>query len=370
MDLRQWLEQLSISDPLERRQALLLQAMLLVIIAACLIGLPLGLLTVAPGASQLLPLVSYPLLLVITGAALWRLRLGRFRPAVMLATSGLILAIGVALIGAGLANSESILLTFAAPIAMAGLLLGRRGLVFAAGLSVAFVLLTGLLEIYAPGMAGFAQPSQAAPLPIVATFILVIVVLCLFLDRFGLSLRDALLATQARERELEQLRAALETTVEERTGSLQQALHDVEQREASLARALADLGDSQAVIRELSAPVIPVLPGVLVAPLIGALDSSRAAVLTEQVLGAIEHEHARFVIFDITGVPLVDTQVAQVLLQTTMAVRLLGAQPLLVGMRPEVAQTLVGLGVDLAMIQTLPNLQEAVAALLPKRTNS
>jgi rsbT co-antagonist protein RsbR len=367
MELQEWFENLPISDPLERRQARLLQIMLLVLIAACLIGLPLGLLTAAPGASPLLPLICYPLLLVTIGAALWMLRRGGFAPAVGLATIGLVLAIGIALVGAGFGSSEIILLTFAAPIVMAGLLLGRRGLALAAGLSVALVLITSLLEIYAPGVAGFLQNPQTPPLSIAATFILVVAVLCLFLDRFGSSLREALATTQAREQELNRLRASLETAVEERTASLQQALRDVEQREASLTQIMADLSSSQAAIRELSAPVIPVLPGVLVAPLVGALDSQRAAILTQQVLEAVERERARYVLFDLTGVPLVDTQVAQVLIQTTSAVRLLGAHTLLAGMRPEVAQTIVGLGVDLAGIQTFSNLQEAVATLLNKQ---
>jgi rsbT co-antagonist protein RsbR len=81
----------------------------------------------------------------------------------------------------------------------------------------------------------------------------------------------------------------------------------------------------------------------------------------------VERERARKVIFDITGVPLVDTRVAQVLLQTAAAVRLLGAQPLLVGIRPEVAQTIISLGLDFEAITTYSNLQEAVEALLPER---
>jgi rsbT co-antagonist protein RsbR len=81
----------------------------------------------------------------------------------------------------------------------------------------------------------------------------------------------------------------------------------------------------------------------------------------------VERERARHVIFDITGVPIVDTHVAQVLIQTTMAVRLLGADTLLVGIRPEVAQTLVALNVDLGGLRTYPNLREAVGALLATR---
>jgi anti-anti-sigma factor len=200
-----------------------------------------------------------------------------------------------------------------------------------------------------------------------ATFALIIVIVSLFLDLFGSSLRDALSTTQAREQELERLRASLEDAVRERTAALQQALEDGEQREARLTQTLEDLNISQATVRELSAPVIPVLPGVLVAPLIGTLDYARATVLTNNVLSMVEQENARSVIFDITGVPVVDTQVAQVLLQAAAAVRLLGAQTMIVGIRPEVAQTLVALHIDLGTVRSYPNLRDAVETLLVER---
>jgi anti-anti-sigma factor len=237
----------------------------------------------------------------------------------------------------------------------------------AAGLSEALVIAIGLLEIFAPSLAGFTPNPTRAITSTIIIFTLIIGVLSLFLDRFGSSLREALTTALAREQELERLRASLETTVAERTASLQQALQDVEQREAQLTKTLEDLGASQEAVRELSAPVLPVLPGVIVAPLIGAIDSDRAAALAENVLGMVERLRARHVIFDITGVPVVDTHVAGLLLQTATAVRLLGAQVLLVGIRPEVAQTIVTLGIDLGTIAAYPRLQEAVVALMELR---
>lgn len=158
------------------------------------------------------------------------------------------------------------------------------------------------------------------------------------------------------------MRDSLEATVNERTAGLQEALRTVEQREAQLQQVLADLQASQATIRELSAPVLPVLPGVLIAPLVGAIDESRATVFVTNVLRAVERERAQQVIFDVTGVPLIDTQVARMILQAADAVRLLGAQVILVGIRPEVAQTVVGLGVALDM-KTYADLQQAIHAL-------
>jgi anti-anti-sigma regulatory factor len=326
--------------------------MLMIVLGGSLIGLALGLLTPTGGLPPLV-LIYYPLLIGTTGVALWLLRRGLFGSAVTLATSGLVLMIGVALIAGGLHDSPVIPLAFAIPTVLAGLLIGRRGLGFAGGLSIALVLIAGLLELFAPDFVGFARNPNRTPLAIIASFVLVFAVLCLFLDRFGNSLRAALAGTQAREHELEYLRAALETTVAERT--------------ASLRRTVEELSASHETIRAIGAPILPVLPGVLVAPLIGALDSARIAALNGTLLDEVARSRASSVILDITGVPVIDTQVAQALLRLAGAIRLLGARVLLVGIRAEVAQTLVTLGIDLAEITTFPNLQEAVAGLQTER---
>jgi anti-anti-sigma regulatory factor len=123
---------------------------------------------------------------------------------------------------------------------------------------------------------------------------------------------------------------------------------------------------SQNTIQELSAPVLPVLPGVLVTPMVGSLDSARATMLTENILANVERLHAQYVIIDVTGVPIIDTQVAQVMLRTATAVQLLWAQVWLVGVRPEVAQTMVALNISLGPRTTHPDLQQAIAALLER----
>ena len=113
-------------------------------------------------------------------------------------------------------------------------------------------------------------------------------------------------------------------------------------------------------IQGLSSPVLPVLDGVLAMPLIGVIDSQRAALLTASLLSAIEQHRATMVLLDVTGVPLIDTQVARVLLQAADAARLLGAEPILVGIRPELAQTIVGLGLDLSSLKTHADLQSSI----------
>jgi len=116
-----------------------------------------------------------------------------------------------------------------------------------------------------------------------------------------------------------------------------------------------------ATLAELSTPLIPISDHVVVMPLIGAIDGERARQVLETLLHGIERSHARVAILDITGVPLVDTQVAKSLITSAQAVRLLGARIVLTGIRPEVAQTLVGLGLDLGDIVTHSTLQSGIA---------
>ncbi|WP_437758240.1 STAS domain-containing protein [Sorangium sp. So ce1389] len=112
---------------------------------------------------------------------------------------------------------------------------------------------------------------------------------------------------------------------------------------------------------ELSAPIVPISQGVLVLPLVGALDAARAQQMMESLLGKVIERQARVAIIDVTGVPHIDTSSANALLQVARAVRLLGAQVVLTGIRPEVAQAIVGLDIDLAGIATRRDLQSGIA---------
>lgn len=123
----------------------------------------------------------------------------------------------------------------------------------------------------------------------------------------------------------------------------------------------------QAALRELSTPVIPIGAGVIALPLIGSIDSNRAQLVLEALLGGVAEQQAHTAILDITGVQVVDTQVANALLRAAQAVKLLGAEVMITGIRPEVAQTLVGLGLDLGAITTLGTLQSGIARALGRR---
>jgi rsbT co-antagonist protein RsbR len=116
-----------------------------------------------------------------------------------------------------------------------------------------------------------------------------------------------------------------------------------------------------AVLIELSTPLIPLSDQVVVMPLIGTMDTRRAQQVIETLLQGIAASRVQIAILDITGVAVVDTQVANALIRAAQSIKLLGAQLVLTGIRPEVAQTLVGLGIDLRGIVTRSSLQSGIA---------
>jgi rsbT co-antagonist protein RsbR len=118
---------------------------------------------------------------------------------------------------------------------------------------------------------------------------------------------------------------------------------------------------------ELSTPVVKLWDGILALPLIGTLDSARTQVVMESLLEAIVQTNSRVAIIDITGVPTVDTVVAQHLLKTVTAARLMGADCIISGVRPQIAQTIVHLGINLLDVTTKATLSDAFA-LAARRT--
>jgi len=141
----------------------------------------------------------------------------------------------------------------------------------------------------------------------------------------------------------------------------------LDQAEQGLAEREQAIEYQRRLIQELSVPIVPIHEGVLVLPLVGAIDSRRATQVMEAALEKIVEFQADMLILDITGVPLVDTGVANYLLQMARAVKLLGAQVILVGIGAEIAQTMVQLGVELRDVTTRSNLQAGIAFALAQQ---
>ncbi|HET6934906.1 MAG TPA: STAS domain-containing protein [Candidatus Angelobacter sp.] len=122
----------------------------------------------------------------------------------------------------------------------------------------------------------------------------------------------------------------------------------------------------QQELLELSTPVVKLWEGILALPIIGTLDSARTQVVMESLLQTVVQTNSRFAIIDITGVPTVDTLVAQHLLKTITAARLMGAECIISGVRPQIAQTIVHLGIDLSQVITKAKLSDAFALCLQR----
>ena len=152
------------------------------------------------------------------------------------------------------------------------------------------------------------------------------------------------------------LHARLEREREERRRL--KAEEEVHRLNEELARRVED--QAQAIV-ELSTPIIQLWDRVVLMPLVGVIDTTRAQDLTENLLNAIVKAQARVAIIDVTGVPMVDTTVAQHFVKTVRAARMLGAEALVTGISPETAQTLVKLGVDLSTLKTCGVLQAGIA---------
>ncbi len=145
---------------------------------------------------------------------------------------------------------------------------------------------------------------------------------------------------------------------------LNRALAQQEAINRELEAKLETIEMQQAAIRELSTPIIEVWAGVLCLPVVGVVDSQRSAEMTETLLETIVAKQARMAIVDITGIDVMDTKTADHFIKMARAVRLLGAECIVSGINPGIAQTLTHIGVDLTGVRTLRSLRDALQLYL------
>jgi PAS domain S-box-containing protein len=177
-------------------------------------------------------------------------------------------------------------------------------------------------------------------------------------------LGGALERQQAQEA-LERAYAEVERQVEERTAELKREITERERAQEESARLQQEVIEAQKqALQELSTPIIPIMERIIVMPLIGSIDSMRARDITRALLAGIREHRAKVVILDITGVPIVDSGVADHLNKTIQAARLKGAQAIVTGISDAVAETIVDLGIDWSGVETLSDLQTGLMAAL------
>jgi rsbT co-antagonist protein RsbR len=292
-----------------------------------------------------------------TVVALSRANRGQMRQAVRIVSIGLLTMAGLAT----LISPDIVAVLIFVPVLVAVLALpyidGRElRVLMIAGLAELVVMLAGarFVRLFEP------LPSWTTDLVVILFVPVIVGLILLLLWQFRHRLVIMLDQTRAANEELQLAQAGLEAQVAERTAALQVALDEVQARADEQARLLAENEQQRLTIREISVPVLPVSAETLVMPLVGALDTERLRLLQEQALHALERSTARHLLLDITGVPVVDSQVAQGLIAVVQAGRLLGAEVTLVGIRPEVAQAIVGLGLNLQEVRTYSDLRTAL----------
>lgn len=297
-----WLHNTKLRDPIERGQAVPFQIILLVLIVGgafnCFI---LVLIPASNSPGVLVNFYGVCLLLIAPIAALLLLRRGRFTAAVMMLALGLILSTTIVIVGISMSRATPRLFMYLLPLTLAGLLAPRRYLL-TTGMMIAGIIFAVVLEAIHSPLTGFIPLPPELPGNATPPFIVISVLMTIFFTLFGSSLRQALNRAQAREHELEQLRASLEATVLTRTGDLRSALAEVEKRAAEQACLLEENTTQRNTMREMSVPILPLDANTLVIPLIGTLDSARLQNLQEHALRAIEQRGARRILLDVTGV--------------------------------------------------------------------
>jgi len=165
--------------------------------------------------------------------------------------------------------------------------------------------------------------------------------------------------------ELEKAYAEVEELVRDRTAQLEREMAERERAQAENLQLQQEVIEAQQrSIQELSTPVIPLVEGVIVMPLIGSIDTLRARDITRRLLQGIREHRAQVVILDLTGVPIVDSGVAAYLNKTVQTARLKGARTIVTGLTEAVAETVVDLGIDWSKVETMRDLQTGLRAVL------
>ncbi|ABX06824.1 MAG TPA: STAS domain-containing protein [Herpetosiphon sp.] len=367
---RVWFDQLPQTSLIERRQARAFQAIVLGLVGIAIVGvLSSALIFVTfPSTSDtfkqlLMAMGTYSTMGIGAAIALQQLRRNHLQRAAMIVSASiqLMLLIGYAVVGILRENSTYGFIFFAIPLIISALLNNRNVLILNVCISILIVTSIGILE-----STEILQPIDMIEnfWVIFVTMTIAIVSQALLVERFGSSLHMEIYNLIQREDESQHLQHLLEQKFDERNQSLQNALNELAQREKVLQQALSELQTSQTIVAQLNIPVIPVLPRVLIAPLIGEMTAEHAQGLKHDIFTAIERSSAHTIILDITGVSLIDRVVAETIIQIAKAAQLLGTKTILVGLRPEVATALVSLDMQANLVKNYLTLEKAIQSLL------
>jgi rsbT co-antagonist protein RsbR len=316
------------------------------------------------------PLLQFLLLqLLVTGfyiALAWAARRGRSQwSGLLLVVSTLVITIMWCVLGAGLTGTTPMLLFIV--VALASMVLRDRDNIIVGVLCIAAVGVLGLLTVRGWVIAPRAEAATARSIinvVVLYSLILGFISFLGFTNARSHARAMARLAQQALSFEAQNKQLVAQSLLVQQQGVKLEHQHaELVVRSDQLQQALDEVHRSTQTLQAVQNPLVPIADGVLVMPLVGTFDNARAAQFVEALLQGIEQRRAHTVVLDVTGLPTMDSDAAQTLLQATQASRLLGTQLVLVGLTPNVAQTIVGLGLDLSSIRIERDLQSAVLIL-------
>jgi anti-anti-sigma regulatory factor len=312
------------------------------------------------GAGDMAGLLFSTTLLLADSQMLWLARRG------LVSLAG---ALQVSLIVTGVlsvAGSQPELAAFGTPM-LIGLAVLMSGLLVKWWFSIVAAV---VLPLASAALGAFGS-SLSASLPQLLPVIVVQLIAGAIVALYARSLETALRGADARDAELSAASAALRgqnAALQRQTSklnaaqaSLKQTVADQEQR---IAEAMAELRARSVELSSIQTPLIRIAPGVLVVPLVGAWDDTRADAFTQSLLRGVERQRARVAVLDLTGLAAMSDGVARMVLRVVRGARLLGCRCVLVGVQPESAQALVSLGVDLAHVEIGADLADGVALSL------
>ncbi len=252
-------------------------------------------------------------------------------------------------------------------VVVAGTMLyGARGSLAYGALAWAVIIAVGLAHL-ALTIPGEPDGRWATQLMVAVLYLATLAIVVLLARLIEASLYQALLRGETQTAALQEANTALAEQSAELRQTRDQLEEIVLRQQADLTEATAAQSELEAAVQAISTPVVPLIDGVIVLVLVGEIDQARAAQFTDALLQGIERGSAQIALIDITGVPTVDSGVAAALLDAAAAARLLGAEVLIVGITPQVAQTLVALDVDFDHVTTASDLQAGINLALRRR---
>ncbi|MBC8160732.1 MAG: STAS domain-containing protein [Roseiflexaceae bacterium] len=287
---------------------------------------------------------------------------GRFRAAAVTIVLGLLSIQMLGLLSGGLTQSSIMLPAMMTSFVFAGLMLRWR---LATLISISAIVTVVVIALFVPpllvpvavGVTRMAEIGNAFVFACVSAFVLTIVV------AFRRALEGELNETLAREHDVRDARDTLQQQVEARTSELRAALAESTDRATQITATLAALEQSEATVQLLHVPLIPVMDGVLLAPLIGVIGQKRAAATAHRILDTLSATHSHTLILDLTSVTVLGVDETDTIMHVASAARLMGSRVVLVGVGPEVAQHMASVDLRLGL-STYATLAQATKRIL------